>query len=397
MGTDWISEGVAKFRERMIGWRRDFHRRPELGMEEHETARSVAGILADFGLTVRTGVGRTGVVAVVEGGRPGPTILLRADMDALPIDEATGAEYASGAPGVMHACGHDGHMAILLAAAGILAGHKDRLTGRVKLVFQPGEEGFGGARLMIEDGVLDDPPVQAALALHLLAHQPVGTIGVRTGTVMAAADWFHARFIGQGGHAAMPESGVDAVYLAAQAIVALQSLVSKETSPLAPYVIHVGTIHGGRKFNVIADTVDVSGTVRALDENLRAQTPGRMDRLFSGLTAALGGRYELDYSKGYPPVVNDDAMTDLVRTAAEQVVGPARTLDLPPSMGADDMAFFLEKVPGCYFWVGAANQDKGINHPHHHSRFEIDEDALAVGAQVMLRAAVAWLNNGQDR
>jgi amidohydrolase len=391
--VDALRQEIVDLREEMVALRREFHRFPELGMEERRTAETVAGRLSDLGLDVRTGIGQTGVVGLLEGDNPGKTILLRADMDALPIQEMHDFPHRSQNPGVMHACGHDGHMAILLTVAKLLATRRAHIRGRVKFVFQPGEEGMGGARFMIRDGVLKEPGVDAAFALHLIAQMPVGLIGLRTGPLMASMDSFTIRITGKGGHAAMPEGGVDAIFMTAQAITALQGLITREVSPLTPLVVHVGTIHGGEAFNIVAERVEMKGTVRTLDEMLRRSIPARMDRILKGATSALRGTHDLQYDFGYPPVVNNRAMADVVRTAAAQVVGTEKVIELPATMASDDMAFFLEKVPGCYFFVGAGEPGEGISQPHHNARFDIDEESLVVGAETLGRVALTYLQS----
>ncbi len=391
MVLDELRQAVLNHKEEMIALRREFHQYPELGMEESRTPKTVARHLGDLGLKVSTGIGKTGVVGLLEGGKPGKTVLLRADMDALPIQEMTDLPFQSKNAGVMHACGHDGHMAILLTLAKLLAARRKGLRGRIKFVFQPGEEGMGGARFMIQDGVLEEPSVDAAFALHLIAQFPVGMIGVRPGALMACMDSFTIRITGKGGHAAMPDGGVDAILMAAQAVTALQSLVSREISPLTPLVVHVGTFHGGEAFNIVAERVEMKGTVRTLDEALQKSIPERMDRVLKGITSALRGSHELDYEFGYPPLINDGPMTDLMKREAAYVVGPERVIDVPATLASDDMAFFLKKVPGCYFFVGAGNPSRGINHPHHNARFDIDEDALVVAAETLGRVTLAYL------
>jgi amidohydrolase len=386
-----LKDEILKQKEEMIAWRREFHAHPELGMEEKWTSETIARRLREFGLAVKEGVGGTGVVGLLEGSLPGKTVLLRADMDGLPVHEESEAPYRSKVDGVMHACGHDGHMAILLSLAKILSAHRASLPGRIKFIFQPGEEGFGGARFMIDDGALTDPAVDAAFALHIITLIPMGMIGVRTGALMAAMDSFTVRITGKGGHAAMPDGGVDAILMGAQAIIALQSLVSREVSPIVPFVVHVGTIRGGNAFNILAESVEMKGTVRCLNEDLQKSVPERMNRILQGVTAAFRGFHELDYQFGYPPVVNDGAMTELLTAEAAAVVGREMVIEVPPTMGGDDMAFFLNAVPGCYFFVGAGNPEKGANHPHHNSRFDIDEDALVIGAETLARAALAYL------
>ena len=246
---------------------------------------------------------------------------------------------------------------------------------------------------MIEDGVLKNPEVDAAFALHLMNHMPSGVIGVRNGAFMASMDSFTIKILGKGGHAAMPEGGVDAVLMSGQVVSALQSLISKEVSPLTPLVVHVGTIHGGSAFNIVADQVELKGTVRTLDETLQKSIPERMDRILKGVTEALRGTYELDYKFVYPPVINEESMTELVQRIAIQVVGEKKVIEIPPIMGSDDFAFCLKEVPGCYFFVGAGNSEKGMDHPHHNAQFDFDEDAMLVGAEMMVRVATTYLMN----
>lgn len=389
-----IKHDVAKLKGTMISLRRDFHKYPELGMREKRTAEIIARWLGDLGLIVQTGVGKTGVVGLLEGANAGKTVLLRADMDALPIREMNQVAYKSTNDGVMHACAHDGHMAILLAAAEILHGCREHFAGNIKFVFQPGEEGYAGAKLMIEDGVLQAPGVDAAFALHLMSNLPLGSVAVCPGPAMAAMDSFTLGVHGKGAHAAMPESGADAIFMSAEVIGSLQSLVSRETPPTTPLVIHVGTIQGGDAFNIVADYVELKGTVRTHDQGLRETIPGRIQRIGSGVTSALRGTCDLDYQPVYPPVVNDLSMTELVKGVGAQVVGPRQVLDAQPMMTSDDMAFFLEQVPGCYFLVGAGNPDKGLNRPAHNARFDFDEDALLTGAEMMVRVALTYLMNG---
>lgn len=385
-----LREEVHGLKAEMVRLRRDFHQHPELGFEETWTAGVAAAYLRDLGLEVQSGIGRTGVVGLLTGRDEGRTILLRADMDALPVQETNDVEYRSTNPGIMHACGHDGHMAILLAVARILSAHRDEIFGKIKFVFQPGEEGFAGARLQIDEGVLQNPETHAALALHLLTSIPCGMIGVRAGPLMASMDSFRIVITGKGGHAAMPESGVDAILIGAHAVAALQSMVSRQVSPQTPLVVHVGQIRGGEAFNIIAEQVELKGTVRTLDDGLRKAIPERMDRILKGIAEAFGGRHELEYVSGYPVLQNDGPMTDLVREAAAEVVGQQKVFEPPPAMISDDMAFFLQQVPGCYFFVGARNSEKGADQPHHNSRFNMDEDALATGAEVLVRAALSF-------
>lgn len=390
---DHIKDDILNLKEEMISLRRDFHQHPELGMEEKRTAEKISKFMSELGFKVTTGIGKTGVVGLMKANGPGKTLLLRADMDALPIQEQNEVHYKSLHDGIMHACGHDGHMAILLTVAKILHGYRNDFSGNIKFVFQPGEEGFAGARLMIEDGVLEDPRVDATFALHLMTPFPIGSVALCSGPMMACMDNFTITIKGRGGHAAMPEEGADAILMSAQVISTLQSLISKEVSPTTPLVVHVGTIHGGNAFNIVADQVDLKGTVRTHDEKLRKSMPERMDRIIKGVTAALRGTHKLDYQFCYPPVVNDLSLAELVKSIGAQVVGDGQVLEAAPIMGSDDMAFFLKEVPGCYFFVGAANPEKGFDQPHHNAGFDFDEDALVVGAEMMTRIALAYLTN----
>jgi len=385
---DGLRDEVSALNDDLVDLRREFHRHPELGLEEHRTAEVVAARLEQLGIPAATGVGKTGVVGLLEGGAPGPTLMLRADMDALPIQEENDVPYRSQNPGVMHACGHDGHMAILLTAAKVLNAHKSELPGRIKFVFQPGEEGFAGARLMIEDGVLAGPPVEAAFGLHLTTTLPVGVLAAGSGPMMASMDSFTLRIKGKGAHAALPNMGVDAIVISSSVVTTLQTLISKEVPPTTPLVLHIGTVNGGNAFNAVADRVELRGTVRTFDEELRASMPERMNRLIGGVVAAMRGSHELDYQFGYPALQNDEAMTRLVKQTVVGHLGSDAYTDIPPRMASEDMGFFLQKVPGCFFMLGAANPDRDMTYPNHNARFNFDEDALALGVRAMV--AVAW-------
>jgi amidohydrolase len=386
-----IDQDISNLTKEMIALRRDFHKHPELGFTEKRTAGIIARYLENLGLEVHEGIGTTGVVGLLAGAEPGKTLMLRSDMDALPIHEKNEVEYKSVNTGVMHACGHDGHMAILLTTAKVLSRMRDSLSGRIKFVFQPAEESLGGARAMIADGVLDDPKVDAAFGLHLISMMPLGYIGWKYGPIMASMDSFTITIKGKGGHSAMPEGGVDAILISSQVISTLQSLVTKDISPLSPVVIHVGTIKGGDAPNVIADEVVMEGTVRTLDMNVQKLVPERMKRILAGNTLSMGGSYELDYKSGYPTTVNNPEMTDLVRNAAGLVVEEDRVIGVPPTMASEDMSFYLQKVPGSYFYVGAGNSEKGFVHPHHNSLFDFDEQALEIGAKTLVHLAVSYL------
>jgi amidohydrolase len=368
--------------------RRDFHRHPELGFQEVRTAGIVTRELNALGLEVTTGVGETGVVATLESGKPGPVVLIRFDMDALPITEETGAEYASENPGVMHACGHDGHTAIGLTVARLLIEHRHELTGTVKFVFQPAEEGLGGAEKMIADGVLQNPKPDFTLALHLWNEKPLGWLGIVPGPVMAAADIFKVRIVGIGGHGATPQHAKDPVLAAAQIITALQSIVSRNVAPLQSAVVSVTMIHGGEAFNVIPQAVELQGTIRTFEPNVRERVLERFNQIVRGVAESFECQVEIDVKSLTPAVINDPQVTARVRRVAESLL-PGSELPLTGStMGSEDMAFMMQDIPGCYFFVGSANPEKGLNFPHHHPRFDVDEDALPRAAALMTAATL---------
>jgi amidohydrolase len=377
--------------EELTATRREFHRIPEIGFEEYETSALIAEKLRALGLEPRTGVGGTGVVALIEGAHPGRTLLLRADMDGLPIEERTGLPYSSVHPNRMHACGHDTHVTMLLAAARILLERRDEIHGCVKLVFQPAEEGLGGAAAMIEDGVLEDPHVDAAIGCHIWNSMPVGLVGVREGPIMAASDRVNIVIEGQGGHGAMPHVCADAIVAAAQVITTLQTIVSRRVAPLEAGVVTIGTIHGGHASNIIADRVEMEGTVRSFDEDLWRQMPGHIEQVVTGVCAAMGVRGTVEYRRGVPTTTNDPAMTALVREAAMEALGAERVVLPEQSTGGEDMSLFLRAAPGCFFFVGSQNPAKGADKPHHHPEFEVDEDALPNGVKVLVASALRYL------
>ena len=371
--------------------RRDLHKHPELGFDEHRTADIVARNLRALGLEVVEGVAGTGVVGLLTGAKPGRCVLLRADMDALPVQELNETDYASTVPRVMHACGHDGHVAMALGVARWFAAHVQALEGRIKFVFQPAEEGPGGARPMIDAGVLKNPDVDVALGMHLWNSLPVGTIGVTPGPSMACADWFELDIFGVGGHGAQPERTVDPIVASAHVITALQTIASRNVDPLDAVVVTVGAIHGGDADNVIPDRVNLKGTVRAMHAALRAQVEPMMRRVIGGVCDALGARWELRFAYGYPATVNDAAVSAMVASCARDVLGDAGEVVAQRTMGAEDMSYFLQHVPGCYFFLGSNDPARGLIHPHHSPLFDFDDDVLALGAEVMVRAVDAAL------
>jgi len=377
--------------------RRDFHVHPELGFNEIRTGGIVARELEALGIEVTKGVGKTGVVGFLEGAKPGPTILLRFDMDALPITEDTNAEYASTNAGVMHACGHDGHTAIGLTVAKILNQHKNELAGNVKFCFQPSEEGFngeecGGAEMMMRDGVLDSPKVATTLSLHLWNEKPVGWINVASGPVMAGAEEFHVKLTGKGGHGAMPHTTIDPVTATAQIINALQTIVSRNVSPLHTAVVSVTKVDIGTAFNVIPQEARFSGTIRTFDLDVRKLVLDRVERVVRGIAEALGCQAEIKIIRVTPALSNTQAVTQKVQATARKTL-PDATLDMSGylTMGAEDMAFMQEKVDGCYFFIGSNNKEKNLDYGHHHPKFDFDEQALVNGAALMASAAAGLL------
>lgn len=378
----------------LVRMRREFHARPELSFEEKRTSAAVARRLRRLGLEVREGVGRTGVVARLHGERSGRVVALRADIDGLPIQEENNVPYASKTPGVMHACGHDGHTAILLTVARVLSKLRQNLAGEVRFIFQPAEEIAGGAAAMLEDGAFAEPRPEAVFGLHLWNNLPTGTIGVREGPIFANADEVEIRIKGSGGHGAMPHQTVDPVVVAAQVVTALQTLVSRELSPLDRAVVTIGSIQGGSAFNVIPPEVILRGTVRTFTESLQTQLRERIEQLVAGITSAMRSRYDFTYYSHCPAVVNDEAMSDLARRVAVRTFGEARVVNPEPTMGGDDMSLFLRQAPGTYLLLGTAGKRGNFQGPHHHPRFDIDEAALPAGVQVLAETAIEFLQHG---
>ncbi len=388
---DFLREAQGLF-EYTRDLRRDFHQHPELGFQEVRTAGIVARELNQLGLEVSTGVGKTGVVATLEGGNPGPVILARFDMDALPIQEETGAEYASRTPGVMHACGHDGHTAAGLAVARILEAHKAELNGTVKLVFQPAEEGLGGAEAMVADGVLENPRPDRSLSMHMWNEKPVGWIGVTPGPAMSASDRFTVKIIGRGGHGAAPHLGVDPVVAGAQVISALQNIVSRNVPPLESAVVTVTSMNGGEAFNVIPETVELRGTIRSFKPEVRDLVLERFQEIVVGVSEAMGCQAEVALRKITPATVNDLEMAERVRGVASRILPQAELDTDERTMGSEDMAYLMDDIPGCYFFVGSANHDQGLDAAHHHPKFDFDESALPRAAALMAASVVEFLD-----
>jgi len=376
-----IRSEIKDIEKNIIDWRRDFHQYPELGFDEHRTSKIIGETLKEMGLSPQMNVGKTGVIADLTFGQ-GPTIGLRADMDALPMQETSGLDFSSKHDGVMHACGHDGHMAMLLGTAKVLTQNRNSFNGTVRFIFQPAEEGAGGARYMIEDGCLDG--VDEIYGIHVWNYQPVGEVGITDGPVLAAADMFEINIKGIGGHGAAPQGTVDAVVVSSHLVQALQTIVSRNTNPLESTVVTIGTINGGHNFNIIADEVTLSGTARAYTEENRNLIKTRMAEIIDGAAKTFGAEISFDYEDGYPPTINHTDPVNKVLKAAERVVGEKAGMPYL-SMGGEDFSYYLQKIPGCFFFVGSApNDQKLFETPHHCSHFTMDERALLVGPSIYL-------------
>ena len=379
-----IKKLVQEHEERIVRIRRELHQIPEPAYTEKKTSATVAERLKEAGLEVRTGIARNGVSGLLRMGRPGPTLMIRADMDALPVGEQTGLPFSSTHPGAMHACGHDAHMAMVLGAALVLREMNDSLKGNIKLIFQPAEEGPGGAKPMIEEGVMENPNVDYAVGCHLWPGSPEGTVGVKAGTIMAAMNRFDIRIIGSEGHGAMPHLCVDALEVGTQVVNALQRIVSRHMNPLKPTVVSVGSFHAGNAFNIIAGEAELSGTTRTFDLEVWNSWESRMRKILQGVCDSMGARFELKFEFGYPPTTNDPFMADLVRRCAGEVVGPNKVFEPEPTMGGEDMSYYLQRAKGCYFFLGVGRPGCA---PLHNARFDFDEKVLLLGVETYCRIA----------
>lgn len=378
------SQEIAALKDELVSLRRDFHQHPELAFEEVRTSSKVADYLRSLGLEPKTGIAKTGVTADIVGDLPGPTILIRADMDALPIEEETGLEFASKSPGKMHACGHDGHTAILMVTAKVLCQRKDKLKGTVRVLFQPAEEGPGGAEPMIAEGVLEG--VDAALGLHLWLHLPSGQLNFCSGPMLAATDEFDLTISGVGTHAASPHMGSDPITTLAHIITSAQTMVTRAVDPKDPIVLSVTTIQGGSAYNVIPSKASLGGTLRTYDEELRAQVKVKLADLANAIAKAHGCEAHLEWREGYPVLVNDPTVTRLCEEACQELfhLPPAHERPDARSMGGEDMACYLQRVPGCFLFLGAHNEATQACYNHHHPKFTVDEDSLPMGVELFL-------------
>ena len=379
---------IRALQPQLVEWRRQIHQKPELGFQEKITAEFISQKLQNWGIEHQVGIAQTGIVAIIKGEKSasGKVLAIRADMDALPIQELNEVPYCSQRDGIMHACGHDGHTAIAIGTAYYLHQHRQELNGTVKIIFQPAEEGPGGAKPMIAAGVLNNPDVDAIIGLHLWNNLPLGTVGVRPGALMAAVELFRCTIFGKGGHGAIPHQTVDSLVVAAQIVSALQTIVSRNINPLDSAVVTVGELHAGTAVNVIADTAKMGGTVRYFNPDLAGFFKERIEKIIAGICQSHGANYDLDYIHLYPPVINDAQIAALVRSVAEEVIEiPIGVFSECQTMGGEDMSFFLQEVPGCYFFLGSANAEKKLDYPHHHPRFDFDETALPMGVEMFVR------------
>jgi amidohydrolase len=389
---------IRSLQTQLVEWRRRLHQKPELGFQEKLTAEFIEKKLQAWGIEHQTRIAQTGIVAIIKGNKlsTGKVLAIRADMDALPIQELNQVPYCSQHDGVMHACGHDGHTAIALGTAYYLQQHRDDFAGTVKIIFQPAEEGPGGAKPMIEAGVLKNPDVDAIIGLHLWNNLPLGTVGVRAGALMAAVELFNCTIFGKGGHGAIPHQTVDSIVVAAQIVNALQTIVARNINPIDSAVVTVGALHAGTAHNIIADTANMKGTVRYFNPAFQGYFHQRIEQIIAGLCQSHGASYELEYVSLYPPVINDASIAELVRSqAAEVVETPIGIVPECQTMGGEDMSFFLQEVPGCYFFLGSANPEKDLAYPHHHPRFDFDETALPMGVEIFIRCVEKFLKSNE--
>jgi len=395
MATEFRKD-VEEILPGVIADRRHLHENPELAFEEYETSKFVAERLASLGVEdLKTGLGGTGVTGLIRGGKgDGKVVMVRADMDALPILEENQVDYKSTKPGVMHACGHDAHTAMLLGLTRLLMDVRAEFAGTVKVLFQPAEEvPPGGAIGMIEDGALEQPHVDAVLGLHVSSETPAGKIGMRAGAGSASSDRFRITVRGKGGHAASPHEAVDPVVIGSQIVLAFQTLVSRETNPIDSAVVSTTAFIAGEAFNVIPDTAELRGTVRTLNQDVREHLERRLTEVATGIARAGGAEAVVDYIRGYPGIVNDAEMTELVRDAAIATIGEDNVIDSPISMGGEDFSYFSLERPGCFFNVGTRNEERGIVWGHHHPRFDVEEEGMSAGIATMGNAVLAYLNS----
>jgi amidohydrolase len=392
-----VAGAAEAMRARLVERRRDFHMHPELSNREERTSRVVAERLRALGFDeVRTGVGKHGVVGLLKGGRPGPVVAVRADMDALPIDETIDVPYKSRNPGVKHACGHDAHTAIGLGVAELLAGMRARIPGTVKFLFQPAEEGpppgeEGGARLMIKEGALENPRPEAIFGLHVMPAFRVGEIAYTSGAAMASSERFVVTLRGKRAHGAAPHLGVDTVLVAAECVLALQAIRSRRIDPQEPIVLTIGSVHGGNRFNILADEVKLEGTVRTLDEDVRKRVREMIQTTLAGVTAAHGASFELEYEENAAVTLNHPALVEETLPAIRRSVGAANVRAIKSQMIAEDFSYYQQVVPGFFYFLGVSNEAKGITASLHTAEFDLDEESLVVGTRTMATVVLDYL------
>jgi amidohydrolase len=383
-----IKKLVKQHKDLIINTRRALHRIPEPAYTEEKTSAYVADYLKKEDIKVQTGIAHTGVMALMKLAGPGKTLMFRSDIDALPVSEETGLPFASKHKGAMHACGHDAHMAMVLGAVTILNKVKGKLNGTIKFVFQPAEEGPGGAKSMIEAGVMENPHVDHSIGCHVWPAIPEGTIGVKAGRLMAAMDRFDIKILGKGGHGAMPHQCIDALEVGTQVVNALQRIASRQMNPLSPTVVTIGSFHAGTTFNVIPGEAELCGTTRTFDRDIWNSWPERIEKIVRAVCQSMGADYELKYTQGYPPLLNDESMAEVVSRCAGDVVGKKRVIEPEPTMGGEDMAFYLERSKGCYFFLGVGRQGCA---PIHNPKFDLNEEVLLIGAETYCRVAFELL------
>lgn len=379
-----INQIAQEHKDYTVNYRRDFHQNPELGFKEFRTSEIIANELKSLGFEVQTNVGKTGVVGLINGNKSGTTLLLRFDMDALPIKEENSTSYISKNKGVMHACGHDGHMSIGLAVAKILSEYRDKINGSIKFIFQPAEEGLGGALATIEDGILENPKPDFCLGLHLWNEKPIGWVGSNTNSMMAGADTFEIKVKGKGGHGAHPDTTIDPIVAAAQIVTASQTIVSRNVSPFDTSVLSFCSINGGTAFNVIPQEVVLKGTIRTFNADLRSKIINRFEEIVKSTGSAMGCDVGFQIDEITPAVINDPQLVSkLVEVVGEQY--PEFDMDTKyQTMGSEDFSLFLNRVPGCFFFVGSADPERNLNYGHHHPKFDFDEEVLPISASLML-------------
>jgi len=386
-----LKEKIDEMKNWLVEIRRTIHMHPELGFEEVETSKFVSEWLQKFGLDVKRGMAKTGVVGLLKGRKPGRTVAIRADMDALPMDEANRVPYASQIKGKMHACGHDAHVTILLGVAKFFSSIPDQVKGNIKWIFQPAEEGGGGGRIMVEEGVLKNPKVDAIFGAHVFPFLSVGKVGIYEREGLAAADRFTIKIIGKGGHAASPHVSKDPILATGHLITQIHSIVSRNVNPLESGVITIGKVSGGTASNIIPDEVELIGTVRSLNSQVREELKSRIEQVTQGIARSFSMDCRFDFEYGYPVLVNNPEMSKLVGLACSKGIGKENVEVVKPSMGGEDFAYYLEKVPGSFFRLGCRNEEKGLIHPYHSSLFDIDEEVLPFGVEMFIRIIDQYL------